>query len=105
HRLPAGRQAYAGGLGRDERLEIDQVQQRRLDDLRLEDRPGDADQRLVREDGRPFGHRVQVAGKAHGAEVVEERRIEQRPAVVAAQAGEVGEVVRLEAEAGEVVDH
>ena len=88
------RLADAGGLRRDQRLEVEHVQQRRLDDLRLQDRPGDAHERLVGEDGGPFGDRVDVEAEAQSAEVVEERALEQRLAVVAFERGEVREVIR-----------
>ena len=55
HLVALGGQADARGLGGDERLEVDEVQERRLEQLALEQRPLHADQRLVGEDDRAFG--------------------------------------------------
>src|SRR5205823_6217262 len=76
---PAARQlaAAAGGLAdeatlsRNERLEVDDVQQRGLDDLGLQNRPGHPHQRLVREDDGPLRHGLHVAREGHVLEEVE----------------------------------
>jgi hypothetical protein len=60
-------------LGRDRSLEVDLVQQQRLDQLRLDAARGDAQQRLARERDRALGHRVDAAGEAEAGEVVKER--------------------------------
>ena len=71
------------GLGRDQRLEVDEVEERRLDELRVEDRPPHADEGLVGEHDRALGHRVDVAAQAQLAELAQEGGVEERPAVVA----------------------
>jgi hypothetical protein len=63
HRLALCRVAHARRLRRDQRLEVEHVQQRRLDDLRLDERPAHANQGLVGEHHRPFGHRIHVTGE------------------------------------------
>ena len=50
HRLATRRQANPGGLRRDKLLEVDQVQQRRLEQLTLEDRTLNPQQRFLRKD-------------------------------------------------------
>ena len=80
---PRGGEHDARRLGRDQRLEVDDVEQRRLDELRLQQRAPHAHQRLVGEDDRPLGHRVHVAGEAQRGQLAQERRVEQRTAVVA----------------------
>jgi hypothetical protein len=91
-RVAAGREADARGLGRDERLVPDHVDERGLQYLRLYDWTGHARQRLVREHDRAFRHRVDVAGELDAAEVGEEIAFEDGFAVVAVEGGEVGGV-------------
>src|SRR5436189_5684962 len=50
HRLATRRQANPGGLRRDKPLEVDWVQQRRLEQLTLEDRSLNPQQRFLRKD-------------------------------------------------------
>ncbi len=74
------------GLGRDQRLEVDEVEERRLYELRVEDRPPHADEGLVGEDDRALGHGVDVTAEAELAELAQEGRVEERSAVVAREA-------------------
>ncbi len=53
----------AARLRRDERLVVDDVQERRLDELRLDERRLDPDERLVSEHDFPLHHRIDVTGK------------------------------------------
>ena len=53
----------AGRLGGDQRLEPDDREQHALDQLSLEERPAHPHQRLVAEDDRALGNRVDVAGE------------------------------------------
>ena len=101
HRLPAGRLAHPRRLGGDERLEADDVEQHRFQDLALQDGAAYPHQRLVREHHRSLGHRVHVAGKAGLPEIVEKGVLEHALAVVAAQPRQVFEVAGVEAETGE----
>ena len=97
-------EADPGGLGRDQRLEVDEVEERRLDELRVEDRPPHADEGLVGEHDRALGDRVDVAAQAQLAQLAQEGRVEERPAVVAEEAAQVGDVLGREVEAGQVVE-
>ncbi len=98
HLVSAGGEAHPRRLGRDERLEVDEVEQRRLHELGVEDRAAHAHERLVGEHHRALGHRVDVALQAQKGELGEEARVEDRPAVVAAQRGEVIDVLSREVE-------
>ena len=69
----AGRhQHHARRLRGDQRLEMQQVDQPRLDQLRLRDRRGDAQDRLVRKKYRAFRHRMHIAGEAQRFETRKE---------------------------------
>ena len=73
HHAVALRRAHnACGLGRDETLVVDDVQNRGLDKLRLHNRGNHLDQRLARENDRALGNRVDVTGEAEVPQVVEE---------------------------------
>src|SRR5699024_10064277 len=80
----AGGMAYTRGLGRDQGLKIDQVQQGRFEQLALDDRPAYTQQRLVGENGRALRDGVHVAGELERGEVVQKALTEQRLPVVAA---------------------
>jgi hypothetical protein len=60
-RVPACGDADPGGLGGDEGLKVEEVQQGRLDDLRLREGGRDPDDGLVRKHQGTLGHRVKVA--------------------------------------------
>ena len=79
---PASREHDASGLGRDHGLEVDLVEQQGLEDLGLDPRPGDAEQRLVREAHRPLGDRVDVAGEPEPRQVGEELLVEAERAEI-----------------------
>ena len=66
-------------LRRHHRLEVDLVEQQRLEQLRLNPRRGDANQRLAGERDRPLRHRVDVAREAKPRQVLEEGRAEPEP--------------------------
>ena len=59
-----GGQHHARGLGRDHGLEMQQVDQARLDILRLGQRSGHAQDRLVGKEDGALGHRMHIAGEA-----------------------------------------
>ena len=77
HGIVPRRQAHAGGLGRHQRLEVDDVEQGRLDDLALQQRAANPEQRLVGKNDRALGDRIHVAGELQSTEIVQERCIEQ----------------------------
>jgi hypothetical protein len=90
----------ARGLGGDERGEVDHGEQVRLDELRLGQRRGDLQDRLVGEDDGALGHRADLAGEAEAREVGVEilrHRMELR------QAAQVVELLRGEADGLKVV--
>ncbi len=102
--IVAGRQPQARRLGGDQRLEVDQVEQGRLQELGDEQGAAHPHQRLLAEDHRPLGHGVEVAAEAQGAEVIQEPRLEERPAVVALDPRQIVEVLVLEPQALHVFD-
>ena len=104
HRVAVRCQTHARGLRGDQGLKIDQIQQRGLDDLALQDRPLHAHQRLLRKHDRSLGNGVHPAGQFEGVEVVEKGGIEQRPPVRAAQLGQIGHVPGVEPEVGQEVE-
>ena len=96
-RRAAGGEHDVRRLGRRERRVVHEVEQGALEQLRLEQGTRHPQQRLVREDERALGHRVDVDPQPEVAQVVEERRLEQRPVVVADEALEVRELGGREA--------
>ncbi len=72
--LSAACQNRPRGLGRDQRLELKQVDEARLHQLRLRKRRGHPQQRLVRKADRAFRHRVHVAPESKPGQPVEESR-------------------------------
>ncbi len=74
---------------------MDDVDERRLDQLRLEQRRRHFQHRLVREEQRPLAHRANLTGEAQAPETVEEGGAEERSAL------QIGELVVVEAEVGE----
>src|SRR6266498_4898496 len=77
---------YARRLRRDHRLEVDLVEQHGLEQLRLDQRRGDAKERLVGEADGALGNRVDVSREGELGKVVEELVREQ---VQRAQIGEL----------------
>ncbi len=66
------RQHHARGFRRDQRLEVQNVDEARFHQLRLRQRRGDADQRLVGKAHGAFRDRVHVAGETEGGKIVEQ---------------------------------
>ena len=58
-------------LGGDQRLEMQNVDEPGLDELRLRQRRGDAQDRFAGEKRRAFRHGVHIAGKAKRREIIE----------------------------------
>ena len=92
--LAVGGEHDPSRLGGDHRLEVDLVQQQGLEQLRLDQRRGHADERLVREPDRPLRHRVDVAAEAESLEVAQEL-------VVEAERSQVLDLGRPEAHLGD----
>ena len=95
---PGRRQRAADRLAGNERLEVQQVDRSALHQLRLAKRRGDAHDRLVGEEHRAFGHRVDVAGERELGERIDERSVE------APARREPRQVVRVEVKRRQVVD-
>ena len=70
--LARRRQHHARGFGCDQRLVMQNVDEARFDQLRLRQRRGDADQRLVGKADAAFGDRVHVAGEAERGKIIEQ---------------------------------
>ena len=69
----AGRgQHHARGFRRDQRLEMQDIDQPRLDELRLRQRRGHAQDRLVGEEHAALGDGVHVAGETQRGEIIDE---------------------------------
>ena len=86
-------------------MEVDQIEQRRLDELTLNKRPLDADQRLGREDKRAFRDRIDLAAEGHGLQRVKKCRVEQGLAIRATHLGQKGGVFRLEPKMAQKIHH
>ena len=85
--IASGGVADAGGLGGDQGLEVDDVEEGGFEELGLEDRAGDADERLVGEDDGAFGDGVDVAGELQLGEIIRGSRSSKSGAVVAGERG------------------
>ena len=105
HRVGPRRQAHPRRLRGDETLEVEQVEQVRLQELRLPQGAGHPQDGLAREDHRALRHGVHVAdeGGRPVGQTVHERRVEERLSVVAAQAPQVIQFFRAVAPAREQV--
>src|SRR4029077_13208330 len=90
HVAPAGCDHTPGGFARDGRLERDEVEEHRLDQLRLGQRRGDLQDRLARKRDAAFRDRPDVAGEAQTPERFEVARL------VPQRVAEVADVVLLE---------
>ena len=82
---------HARRLGGDQRLKMQNVDQPRFDELRLRQRRGDAQDRLVGEEHRAFGHGVHVAAETEVAQIIEQVLLEPAGAL------QPGDLVRREA--------
>ena len=80
HLVSARRLHHTGRLGSDQGLVIDDVQQRRFQQLCFHDRRDDAENRLIREDDRSFRHREDFAGKVEIAQIGQEGIVKDRKA-------------------------
>ena len=92
------RQYHACRLGGDERLEADDVEQRRLEQLALQSRTGDAHHGLARKNKLALGHGVNVHVSAEVAQVVEECGFKHRTAGGSLKRGEVLDILGRKAQ-------
>src|SRR5947207_327059 len=87
------------------RLKIDEVQQRGLDDLRLENRALNAEQRFVRENHRAFRDSVEVAVDAQVPQVIKKTLIEKRLFVLPRNGSEIRNIRVFEMEVAQEADY
>ena len=87
------------GLGRDQRLVVEDAKDRRLDQLRLEKPRFDGEYRLLREDDRPLGHRIDVAGEPQPRKQSEEVLVKQF------ERAKIGDLLFVEAQTLDVLYH
>ena len=92
------RQHHTRRLGGDKCLEADDVEQRRLEQLALQRRAGDAHHGLARKDELALGDGVDVHMRTKIAQVVEESRLKHRAAGRGLERGEVVDVLRRKAQ-------
>ena len=69
HRTSAGSMYTAGGFGGDQGLQVKLINDESLDDLRLDDRRGELQKRLIFEKYFPFGNCPDVPGETKLAEI------------------------------------
>jgi hypothetical protein len=85
-------------------LKVDNVQQRRLEQLALQDRTLHAHQRLLPKGERPLGHRCHIDGEPQPGQVLKEFALEKRLPVVACERGEILDVRLTKPERPEVLE-
>jgi hypothetical protein len=90
-RPPASGEDRAHRLAREHGLEMTEVHHRRLHELRLDDRRGDLQERLVGEDRRSLGDGTDAAGEPELAQELEEGCVEapERPQIADRVLGEL----------------
>ena len=87
HAVAARRLHHAGGLGGDQRLMVDDVEQRGFKKLRFHDRRNDADNRFAGENDRSLRNSQNFAGKPQGGQAGEKRLVKD------IQAAQIGNIV------------
>ena len=92
------RQHHARRLGGDKRLEADDVEQRRLEQLALQRGAGDAHHGLARKDELALGHGVDVYMRTKIAQIVEECGLKHRAAGRGLKRGEVVDILGRKAQ-------
>ncbi len=98
HRVPRGGQANAGGLGRNEGRVVEQIQQRALEHLGLEDAALNLHDGLVRKDDGALGHRAHAEARPVVAQVVEKLLVKS------VERAQVVDIICREAQVFEVVE-
>ena len=104
HRFTARRATNPRRLGRDQRLEVHDIQKRRFQNLALQHRPADTDQGLLRERHGPFRHRVQVDRQTQFAQVRQKRGREQRLTIVTRERREVRQIRFIKTKGSKIID-
>ena len=98
HGATVGGEHHSRRLGGDKRLEPDDVEQRRLEQLALQRGAGDAHHGLARKDELALGHGIDVHVRAEVAQVVEELGLEHRAAGRSRKRREVVDVLGRKAQ-------
>src|SRR5687768_13320600 len=99
-----GGQTDTGRLRGDETLEVDDVQQCRLDQLSLQQRTANAQQRLVLKNDGALRERIDIALEPQAAEIFEESAVEQCRAVARPERSEVVDLALSEGEVLQILD-
>src|ERR1700736_541853 len=90
-----GRETNAGGFRCDKCLKIDDIQQRSLKKLALQQWSGDSKQRLVREYNTSFGNRVHITGKLEPIEIIQKFVLKKWLLIRTGKLGKIVEVIGL----------
>lgn len=98
HGAAVGGKHHTRRLGGDKRLEADDIEQRRLEQLALQRRTGDAHHGLARKDELALGDGVDVYMCTKIAQVVKESRLEHRAAGRGLERGEVVDILGRKAQ-------
>ena len=99
HRPALGGTDHPVGLGGDEALMVDAQKQERLNQLGLDGRGPDRDDRLLGEDRRSLRHGPDVAGEAEIGQILQEFLAEQVPAT------EIFNVLRVKMQVPDIPDN
>ena len=105
NRVLARRDPDPRGLGRDQGREVDQVEQRRLEQLTFDQPTANPDQWLVRKDQSALWHRLDIAAQPESPELVEKSPVEERPLVDSLYALEIGKLGGTESKPLQVLRH
>ena len=97
-RVTLGGPHHTGALGRDERLEVHEVEQRGLDELAIDDRADHTHHRLTREDDLALGNGLDREVEVMVTQVLEEILLEHGAAAGRGQARKVLDVFVLKDE-------
>ena len=87
HAVSAGRLHDARGFGGDQRLVVDDVEQRGFQQLRFHNRRDDTDDRFARKDDRAFRNGQNLARKAQRSQTGEKRFVKD------IQASQIGDIL------------
>ena len=104
YRVAARRSLDAGGFGGDQGGEIHHRQQGGFQQLYLQQRAFNTEQRLVGQHDLPFRHGVDTAGPLHALQVIEEGFAKKRTAVTTLQSAEILYIIDTEPEVFDQVD-
>jgi hypothetical protein len=90
--------ADACGLGGDQGIEVDDIEQGGFDQLRMQDGTLNPEQWLVRENRAAFGDGVNIQREPKVCQIAQKPFLKERIIVFRAKAGEIVDFVRSESE-------